>query len=254
MVGGRCFRCADRPPHQTSRSTSLDRTILRRSGNLTLPKRRGSRRRNFQVLPNGTFSFRAQTGGFPPSRSGLVTAVKGSRAGLPSFSRGFSLKPCRPATIASHPMSPTDDLAATCMGSRRLFLFALPAKDARCRSRQVAAGNCRRVADHQYGGGGVVRPRSHQYAGLGPGTRRHRRCGAHACRASRRIDLRRHRRRTAGAELPDDPRRRPRQPAPAAPDRYEPGVRRARRKSPSSARASRSTRAGSTSSLRAACS
>ena len=32
-----------------------------------------------------------------------------------------------------------DDLAATCVGPRRLFLFALPAQGRRCRSRQVAA-------------------------------------------------------------------------------------------------------------------
>jgi hypothetical protein len=59
--------------------------ILRRSANLTMPKKRGSRRRTFQGLPSGTFSFRVQTGGFPPSRSELVTAIKAIRAGLPSF-------------------------------------------------------------------------------------------------------------------------------------------------------------------------
>jgi hypothetical protein len=59
--------------------------ILRRSANLTMPKKRGSRRRTFQALPSGTFSFRVQTGGFPPSRSELVTAIKAIRAGLPSF-------------------------------------------------------------------------------------------------------------------------------------------------------------------------
>ena len=105
------FSCADRPPHRTFRFTSLDRTILRRSGNQPLPKRHGFRRRNFQVPPNGTFLFRAQTAGFPSSHLGSVMVAKGSRAGLPSCSRGFSLKPCRPATYRFASDVAGDDLA-----------------------------------------------------------------------------------------------------------------------------------------------